>query len=138
MKRPKLNFQILPAITALIDKKLKLNNGQVEDLSLGGQQQPPKRAIIMRELAVQTSIDFEKPQVAGRLNNVSTLDKATQSSLISLHEIGTQTKKSATKKKEKKEKSKKDSKETEDDPNENANLEGHTEEDPVLKLLSPV
>lgn len=92
---------------------------------------------VLREFAIQTS--FEKlysPSMKGikqcNLSNNLCVDKATQSSLVSLHEIGTQTKKSATKKRDKN-KDKKDQ----------ANLEpvvlnqGTSPDDAVLKLLTP-
>jgi hypothetical protein len=89
----------------------------------------------MRELAIQTSIEklFIPPNSVNTANNL-TCDKATQSSLVNLHEIGTQTKKSATKKKDKhKDKSQKDEKTV----GERAVSNMCQTEDPVLKLLTP-
>lgn len=129
-----LFVQILPAITALIDKKLKLN-GEESQNTIQMVHARRQVTVTVRELATQTSLE-KLPQFSPKVaNSVTTSDKATQSSLLSLHEIGTQTKKSATKKKEKKDKSRGDAKE-----NQCQDEKGHSEdvEDPVLKLLSPV
>jgi len=100
--------------------------------------QATRAPIVLRELAIQTSIEKlcvpSKNLKTCNLTNNLTCDKATQSSLISLHEIGTQTKKSATKKKDKhKDKSQKDGKK--DDEKIVSNIS--ETEDPVLKLLTP-
>lgn len=135
--------QILPAITALIDKQMR----RVEGEGGGGGVQMQK-AIILKEMAIQTSWD----KLPTLHKQVATFDKATQMSLVSLQEIGTQTKKSATKKKEKREKgtrkggggsggSKGDGggREEEEDMNEKSNLAVmKDEEDAVMKLLSPL
>ena len=136
--------QILPAITALIDKKIR-NNRNEEDLFMPLNNAPTtapvsRRPIIMKEFAVQTSLEkLASPHTYGtkgnlkncNLSNNLTSDKATQSSLKSLHEVGTQTKKSATKKKDKSGKEKKTEGKDKDD-----NLKDE-QEDPVLKLLTP-
>ncbi|ODN01519.1 Smoothened [Orchesella cincta] len=133
--------QILPAITALIDKKLKFNGEEPHGTQVQNNLQPALKSpskIYMMNGETQTS--FEKlptfPEAGKqKFSNTLSVDKATQSSLVSLHEIGTQTKKSATKKKEKdkKDKSKKDGKDTDCQTDKNL-----SEEDPVLKLLSPI
>jgi hypothetical protein len=102
-----------------------------------------KPTIIVKELAIQTSIEklyspsMNKGVRQCNLSNNLSVDKATQSSLVSLHEIGTQTKKSATKKRDKN----KDKK----DCTTNTTAVGVEEtqttvvcgDDAVLKLLTP-
>jgi len=111
-----------------------------EQLTAVANNQANKKPTIFRELAIQTSIEKlfipSKNVKPCNLSNNLTVDKATQSSLVSLHEIGTQTKKSATKKKGKsKDKSNKADKDEKDIDKITSNVS--ESEDPVLKLLTP-
>ena len=142
-------FQILPAITALIDKRLGGLNEGSELQNQNNQFQPLKKAITVKELAIQTSCtSIEKlsllPPNRNNLLNTSNLtmcDKGTQWSLHNLNEVGTQTKKSATKKKDKdKDNHKKHEKiKSEKEVKENNTNPAHEvqPDDPVLKLLTP-
>ncbi|CAG7784874.1 unnamed protein product, partial [Allacma fusca] len=132
--------QILPAITALIDKRRRIE----EDVPLNNAPltgPTTRRPIIMKELAVQTSMEklnFPKNVKSCNLSNNLTADIATQCgrSLLNLNDAGTQTKKSATKKGEKSKKDKNHSK-TDKEKGKDDKNDKDEQEDPVLKLLTP-
>lgn len=126
-----LAFQILPAITKLIDKREQMGD---DNIIPNNQLFRPGQTKIVRESAIQTSLEKLYTPSKGikqcNLSNNLCVDKATQSSLVSLHEIGTQTKKSATKKRDKKKKDSADGK----DHLENIKS---GQEDLVRELLTP-
>jgi len=128
-----LGCQILPAITALIDKRQK---GR-DDVEINSHMHNGRRAILVKELGVQTSL--EKLNFLDTKRNVDVpimFDKATQSSLVSLHEISTQTKKSATKKKTKT-KQLNTPEEVNQKETEPVSAISNAIDDPVVKLLTP-
>ncbi|XP_021947837.1 smoothened homolog [Folsomia candida] len=132
--------QILPAITKLIDKREQMGD---DNLFLPNNQatrlNQPK---VLREFAIQTSLEkLCSPSTKGikpcNLSNNLCVDKATQYSLVNLNEVGTQTKKSATKKRDRNKNKKDHATGGDGDGTTQGNSTQTGTDDAVLKLLTP-